>query len=46
MLIEGDFNVWFESPGYPTTKRFVALWEQCGFPLETYVKSNILDFDF
>ena len=31
VLIGGDFNVWPESPGYPTTKRFVALWEQCGF---------------
>ena len=27
----GDFNIWLESPGYPTTRRFVALWEQCGF---------------
>ena len=32
MLIGGDFNVWLESPGQPTTRRFVALWEQCGFP--------------
>ena len=31
VLIGGDFNVWLESPRHPTTKRFVALWEQCGF---------------
>ena len=31
MLIGGDFNIWSESPGHPTTKRFVAFWEQCGF---------------
>ena len=27
MLIEGDFNLWLESPGHPTTRRFVAFWE-------------------
>ena len=27
----GDFNVWLESSGHPTTRRFQALWEQCGF---------------
>ena len=31
VLIGGDFNVWLESPRHPTTKRFVPLWEQCGF---------------
>ena len=31
MLLGGDFNVWLESPGQPTTRRFQALWEQCGF---------------
>ena len=31
VLLGGDFNVWLESPGHPTTKRFQALWEQCGF---------------
>ena len=31
MLLGGDFNVWLESLGHPTTKRFQALWEQCGF---------------
>ena len=31
VLLGGDFNVWLEFPGHPTTKRFPALWEQCGF---------------
>ena len=31
MLLGGDFNVWLESPWHPTTRRFRALWEQCGF---------------
>ena len=31
MLLGGDFTVWLESPGHPTTKRFQTLWEQCGF---------------
>ena len=31
VLLGGDFNVWLESPGHPTTRRFQALWEQCGF---------------
>ena len=31
MLLGGDFNVWLESPGHPTIKRFQALLEQCGF---------------
>ena len=31
MLIRGDFNVWLESPGHPTTRRFTALWDRCGF---------------
>ena len=31
VLIGGDFNVWLESPGHPTTKRFVALWEWSGY---------------
>ena len=31
VVIGGDFNVWAESPGHTTTKRFMALWEQCGF---------------
>ena len=31
VLLRGDFNVWLESPGHPTTRRFTALWEQCGF---------------
>ena len=29
VLLGGDFNVWLESPGHPTTRRFQALWEQC-----------------
>ena len=31
VLIRGDFNVWLESLGHATTKRFVALWELCVF---------------
>ena len=31
VLIGGDFNVWFESPAHAIMKRFVALWEHCGF---------------
>ena len=31
VLIGGDFNVWLESPGHTTTRRFTALWDQCGF---------------
>ena len=31
MLLGGDFNLWPEFPGHPTTKRFQAPWEQCGF---------------
>ena len=31
MLLGGDFNVWLESAWHPTTRRFQALWEQCGF---------------
>ena len=31
VLLGGDFNVWLESPWNPTTRRFQALWEQCGF---------------
>ena len=30
VLIGRDFNVW--SPGHPTTKRFVTMWDQCRFP--------------
>ena len=30
MLIGGDFNAWLESAGHPTTRRFKALWDQCG----------------
>ena len=30
VLLGGDFNVWLESPWHPTTRRFQALWEQCG----------------
>ena len=31
VLLGRDFNVWLESPGHPTARRFQALWEQCGF---------------
>ena len=31
VLLGGDFNVWLESPWHPTTRRFQALLEQCGF---------------
>ena len=31
VFLGGDFNVWVESPGHPTTRIFKALWEQCGF---------------
>ena len=31
VLVRGDFIVWPESPGHPTTRRFTALYEQCGF---------------
>ena len=31
VLLGGDFNLWMESPGQPTTRRFQALCEQCGF---------------
>ena len=31
VLLGGDFNKWLESPGHPTTRRFTASWEQCGF---------------
>ena len=31
MLLRGDLNVQPQSPGHPTTRRFRALWEQCGF---------------
>ena len=31
VLLGGDFNVWLESPRPPTTRRFKALWEKCGF---------------
>ena len=31
MFLGGDFNVWLESPGHRTTRRFKAPWEQCGF---------------
>ena len=31
VLLGGDFNVWLESLGHPTTRRFQALREQCGF---------------
>ena len=31
MLLGEDFNVWLESPGHPTMKRFQVLWEQCVF---------------
>ena len=31
MLLGGDFNEWLESLGHPTTRRFQALWERCGF---------------
>ena len=31
VLIAGDFSVWLESPGHPTTRRFTALWDKCGF---------------
>ena len=30
-VLRGDFNVWLESPWHPTTRRFQALWKQCGF---------------
>ena len=30
VVIGGDFNLWLESLGHHTTKRFVALCEQCG----------------
>ena len=30
MLLGGDFSVWLESPWHPTTRRFHALWQQCG----------------
>ena len=30
--IGGDRNFWLDSLGHSTTKRFVALWEQFGFP--------------
>ena len=32
VIFGGDFNVWLESPGHPTTRQFMALREQCGFP--------------
>ena len=31
MLLGGDFNVWLESPGHPTTRSFNVVWEQCRF---------------
>ena len=31
VLLGGDFNVWLEFCRHPTTRRFQALWEQCGF---------------
>ena len=31
VLLGGDFNVWLESLWHCTTRRFHALWEQCGF---------------
>ena len=31
VLLGGDLNVWLESPWHPTTRRFQALSEQCGF---------------
>ena len=31
VLLGGNFNVWLEPPGHPTTRRFRALWEQGGF---------------
>ena len=31
VLFGGDFNVWLESLGHPTTRRFQAPWEPCGF---------------
>ena len=31
VLIGGDFNVWLDSPGHPSTRRLGALWEECGF---------------
>ena len=31
VLLGGDFNVWLESSWHPTTRRFQAFWEQCGF---------------
>ena len=31
VLLGGDFNVWLETRGQPSTRRFRALWEQCGF---------------
>ena len=31
VLVGGDFNILLVSPGHPTTRRFVALWEQRGF---------------
>ena len=30
-MLGGDFNVCLESPDHPTTKKFVAVREQCGF---------------
>ena len=31
VLLGADLNLWVESPGHPTTRRFQASWEQCGF---------------
>ena len=31
VFIWGDLNVWLESPGHPTTRRFTSLRRQCGF---------------
>ena len=30
VLIEGDSNILLDFPGHSTTRRFVALWDQCG----------------
>ena len=30
VLIRGNFNVWLDSPRLPTTRRFTALWDDCG----------------
>ena len=31
VLLGEDFNVWLDCPCHPTTRRFQALWDHCGF---------------